>query len=493
MKFLGVMNMNAVEQYNKLITAERIRKSIFEDRNITQESESDRGRLVLSAPFRRLQQKAQVFSLEDNAAVRSRLTHSIEVSQLGRYIADELLKTLEEVQEKRAFTNFVETACLMHDLGNPPFGHFGEAAISQWFLSNARRCIQDAIKEPLEATQSDLFDKLIKDLYHFDGNCQGFRIVTRLQWNIDEHGLNLTASCLAAFLKYVCNPNETDSKNPLRKKAGYFFSEEDIVKKVWGILGMKANTRHPLAYIMEAADDIAYCISDIEDAIEKKIFSEKEFIDSIRNKWSEVKKDEWHSVDNVFTKVSEDDYLFESLAITNFRIYLSRFLTKAASENYVSCHEAILNGTAPPLFSKDSEGGTILNVVKGFARARIYSSRSVTNTEVAGYSIIKGLLEQHECLLSCTAERFEYILNQEQEDGDGNPIVIERKVVSLLPKKYIKVYKHLIAKLKLQDNKEDRVKEWHFRAHLIADYICGMTDDFALATYQNMHGINLIK
>jgi dGTPase len=486
--------MKAAEQYKKLITADRIRKSKFADRDITQESESDRGRLVLSAPFRRLQQKAQVFSLEDNAAVRSRLTHSIEVSQIGRYIADELLKTIgEDVKEKRAFTNFVETACLMHDLGNPPFGHFGEAAISQWFLCNARSCIERAIKKPLDPEQSDLFDKLIKDLYHFDGNCQGFRIATRLQWNIDEHGLNLTASCLAAFLKYVCNPDETDANNPLRKKAGYFFTEEEIVKKVWSILGMKENTRHPLAYVMEAADDIAYCISDIEDAIEKKLFSEREFIDTIRSRWMEEKRSEWISVDQVFESIKEDDYKAESLAITNFRIHLSRFLTKEASANYVSWHEEILNGTAHPLFPKNSEGGVILKIVKSFAREKIYSSRSVTNTEVAGYSIIKGLMEQYECLLSCTAERFQYILKQEQEDGDGNPIVIERKIISLLPKKYIKVYKHTTENLDYQIRKEDRVKEWHSRAHLIADYICGMTDDFALATYQNMNGITLLK
>jgi dGTPase len=109
---------------------------------------------------------------------------------------------------------------------------------------------------------------------------------------------------------------------------------------------------------MEAADDIAYCISDIEDAIEKRLFSEREFINTIQKKWDTEKRGEWISVDGVFAKVLEEHYDLESLAITNFRIYLSRFLTKEASFNYLAAHEDILNGIAPPLFPKESEGGT---------------------------------------------------------------------------------------------------------------------------------------
>ena len=127
--------------YTKILSNTRFRTSEVSDRHILLEAESDRGRLLFCPAFRRLQQKAQVFSMESNASVRSRLTHSLEVAQVGRYIADQISiqlmeKKLAEKEECAALTTFVETACLMHDIGNPPFGHFGEFAISEWFKIN---------------------------------------------------------------------------------------------------------------------------------------------------------------------------------------------------------------------------------------------------------------------------------------------------------------------------------------------------------------------
>lgn len=196
--------------YSSILTTGRLRASDVKGRTIITESESDRGRVLFCAAFRRLQQKAQVFSMEPNAAVRSRLTHSLEVSQLGRYIADEIGDRLEKVEqidpvERTALVNFVETACLMHDIGNPPFGHFGEAAIQKWFQDNGADCIQRAValkKGTLGSGDPRLIDALA-DFKEFDGNPQGLRIVARLQWNTDEYGLNLTRSTLASFLKYV--------------------------------------------------------------------------------------------------------------------------------------------------------------------------------------------------------------------------------------------------------------------------------------------------
>lgn len=138
------------DTYKKLLSTTRARASTYSGRTLVIESESDRSRLVFSAPFRRLQQKAQVFSLESNAAVRSRLTHSLEVAQVGRFLADQIVekligsKVINSLQA-RSFINFVETACLMHDLGTPPFGHFGEAAIAQWFKKNGSTCAHHAI------------------------------------------------------------------------------------------------------------------------------------------------------------------------------------------------------------------------------------------------------------------------------------------------------------------------------------------------------------
>ncbi|MBP5128459.1 HD domain-containing protein, partial [Pseudomonas protegens] len=137
--------------YTNLLSNSRFRPSEVTDRHILLEAESDRGRLLFCPAFRRLQQKAQVFSMESNASVRSRLTHSLEVAQVGRYIADQISiklieKELASREECAALTTFVETACLMHDIGNPPFGHFGEFAISEWFRNNGRLAIKRALK-----------------------------------------------------------------------------------------------------------------------------------------------------------------------------------------------------------------------------------------------------------------------------------------------------------------------------------------------------------
>ena len=170
--------------------------------NLTQNKmsaiESDKGRIINSSAFRRLQQKAQVFSLESNAAVRTRLTHSFEVAQIGRFIAQEVLKIFSnngimiDYEDAFAFTTLVENACLLHDIGNPPFGHLGEAAIQKWFNEFIDREVN---KEDLNK------EKVLLELKYFDGNAQGFRLVCFLSGN-DEFGLNLTFSTLLSMVKY---------------------------------------------------------------------------------------------------------------------------------------------------------------------------------------------------------------------------------------------------------------------------------------------------
>ena len=163
--------------YSQLLKSIRFRESAVQNRVLLTESESDRGRLLFSPAFRRLQQKAQVFSMEPNAAVRSRLTHSLEVSQIGRYIADQIVLRLEGAEhasseECSSLVNFVETACLMHDIGNPPFGHFGEAAISEWFgkigIKKAKISCSKNVQD-IGDTDPRLISALA-DFNDFDGN-----------------------------------------------------------------------------------------------------------------------------------------------------------------------------------------------------------------------------------------------------------------------------------------------------------------------------------
>lgn len=487
--------------YERLISSDRRRQSDVEEiRDINQESESDRGRFVFSSPLRRLQQKAQVYSLEDNAAVRSRLTHSLEVSQLGRYIAQLILKEfkstsneLKLVNREVAFVNFVETACLMHDVGNPPFGHLGEYAIQKWFGEKAVACIEKA-KVNYTNHRPEL-DRYLSEFMKFDGNCQGFRIVTRLQWNNDEYGLNLTYSQLASYLKYVTHQSDADKDNEIKKKGGYFLTEEQIVKECWDKLGMAENTRHPLVYIMEAADDIAYSISDIEDALEKGLIQLETFLDNVKQTIEKSGQQETAFAKDVLELVSKTKHQIGNNHLspfTDFRTKLTRLLSNYAANKYASHHQYILKGTNPPIFSDKSNDIEVLTLegIKKFAIREVYSTAAASDNELAGYSVLQGILNHFEPLLSCNRITFNHLCGVTPKEGSLKASMLQKRLFALLPKRYLTVYNSETNKLAEDDPLSD-IKEWVHRAHFITDYLSGMTDDYALETFQLLSGIKV--
>lgn len=227
--------------------------------------ESDRGRIINSPAIRRLQQKTQVFPLERNAAVRTRLTHSMEVQQVGRYIAKEILSRLKELKLLEAygldeltgpFESIVEMSCLMHDIGNPPFGHFGEAAINDWFRQRLHpedtesqpltddRCSVAALRlrdgeEPL----NELRRKIRQDLCHFEGNAQGIRLVHTLM------RMNLTWAQVGGILKYTrpawWRGETPETHHYLMKKPGYYLSEEAYIARLRKELNLALYSRFP--------------------------------------------------------------------------------------------------------------------------------------------------------------------------------------------------------------------------------------------------------
>lgn len=489
-----------MSQYEALLKTTRLRTTDVPGRNIVAESESDRGRVLFCAAFRRLQQKAQVFSMEPNAAVRSRLTHSLEVSQLGRYIADQVCEKLTDLgaiepQERIAFVNFVETACLMHDIGNPPFGHFGEAAIKKWFADNGEACIKDAIhlsRGQLGSGDLRAIDALA-DFGEFDGNPQGLRIVTRLQWNADEFGLNLTKTALASFLKYIRRAGTSGSAR-FHKKAGYFRSEESIVTSVWSEFQYASPQRFPLAYVMEAADDIAYCVSDLEDSVEKGLVQQLPAMEEIQRlfRQQQFPSDDAEAIKieaalrDVIRGSREDG---KEYTYTDFRTSLNRTIVGFAADQYVSRHEEVLRGEVDGLLPVNTPCGAILDALRTFCRKNVYNHVSIQRTEYAGYTAIKGLLDHLKPLLACSSARFGAALAGENKDGAGLPIIIESKLLSLFPEKYKKVYEHSTKDLPEAD--DAKFAEWNARAHLVVDYVAGMTDDFAMTTYRTLSGMRL--
>lgn len=493
-------------KYKKLLSVERFRVSTVGARNVLLEAESDRGRLLFCPAFRRLQQKAQVFSLESNAAVRSRLTHSLEVSQMGRYISDQISIGLMEkcfatAEECSALVTFVETACLMHDIGNPPFGHFGESAISQWFRENGERILLSSCSQPGCSREdfAELIDGALADFLNFDGNPQGIRVVTKLQRNSDRFGLNLTVTTIASYLKYIRGGNEfPDETRPFTKKCGYFSTEKEIVEQVWAGLGYKEGQRFPLAYIMEAADDIAYCISDLEDSIEKGFVEQTKSLADIYGTWlisgpytDEVASSIEGVLVNAMRGVRDSG---EDFTYTDFRTSLNRILAGFSAKQYLECHDEILSGKCKSLIPEKSSAGVILQTLKDYCKRHVYRHEKVQWIELAGYRAIYGLLDQFSCLLEASEARFTCALRYDTKDSDGKPIIVENKLLSIFPKNYKIVYdehKKALSKNLGSESLEYKILEWNLRAHLVTDFISGMTDDFALKTYRSLNGTNI--
>ena len=231
---------NSDGNINRFFKPKRLKKSSIERDKTIEEFYSDRSRIIYSSSFRRLQQKAQVFSLEPNCNVRTRLTHSLEVADLGRSLANKIGNRLLDKHQIDAgqipaMVAIVENACLLHDIGNPPFGHFGEAAIQKWAKSELPKLVKD--REEIDA---EIIQKLNADFREFDGNPQGFRIVSKLHCERDKYSLNLTISTLLAGLKYVRMAGDLSSENKeIEKKAGFFHSEEDTIVSLWEKMGME--------------------------------------------------------------------------------------------------------------------------------------------------------------------------------------------------------------------------------------------------------------
>ena len=233
---------------------------------------SDHDRIVFSGAFRRLAKKTQVHPLASNDHVHNRLTHSLEVACVGRSLGnragEHIRDHLPAGMSPRDIGDIVEAACLAHDIGNPPFGHTGEDAIGQWLCD-------------VLPNNEDLSEEEKADLCAFEGNAQGFRVVTTTEYRVFAGGMKLTYATLGTFMKYPW----LHGRGPKKDKFGAFLSEKNYFHEVVSSLGMKeisegCYARHPLAHLMEAADDFCYRLLDVEDAIEMGILDWSDFSDT---------------------------------------------------------------------------------------------------------------------------------------------------------------------------------------------------------------------
>lgn len=347
--------------------------------------EVDYDRVIFSAAFRSLQDKTQVIPLSKTSFVHTRLTHSLEVSvvgrSLGRAVGKAVLDKYPHLQKTHGyqFNDFgaiVAAAALAHDIGNPPFGHSGEKAMGDFFLNG-----------PGKRFKKELTAKEYQDLCDFEGNANGFKILTESKYGIDG-GLRLSFATLGAFMKY---PKPSLPKKPSMhiadKKYGVFQSDIDFFSEVIHELGLKNRgqesfCRHPLAYLVEAADDICYTIIDFEDGINLGLIEEEVALEYLVNLVkNSLQKDKY----GLLTRTSDRLAYLRSLAIST--------LINEAVAIFLNNEDAILNGTfSEPLLDKSNFKAQINDIIK-ISVERIYQSKEVRDKEISGYTILTTLLD----------------------------------------------------------------------------------------------------
>ena len=427
----------------------------------------DHDRLLFSTPVRRLADKTQVFPLDRSDAVRTRLTHSHEVANLARSMGNRLIYEdfdFPGLADPKSVPAILATIGLAHDLGNPPFGHQGEAAIGNWFKNND---VFGKSKDPISYVRP----KLQPEFLDFEGNAQAFRILTKLQVALGGFGLDFTAATLAALMKYPVSCDMRDGNRASTKKYGYFECEHQTVEWVRHETGLNPGDRHPLAWLMESADDIAYSVLDIEDAMHKGIISP----DDVRSLIDHHLDDDYSATQKFITeKFSEARNLDRSISETReiMSSYLrTAFITRLIDEaikSFTSNKNSIFDFSQSKALLKDS---ALLSTLKTIAVDHVFVSSDVRKIEADGFNIISGLMDFYWHAI----ENRENILDIDSKRTDA---------------------KSAYGMSKLSDNYYQRAKanncvdrhgnEMSMRyreLRLLTDMVSGMTDGYAKAEY----------
>lgn len=446
--------------------------------------ESDRGRIINAAPIRRLQQKTQVFPLERNAAVRSRLTHSLEVQQNGRFITREVFKLLADKEQDyglkayaREVESLVEMACLMHDMGNPPFGHFGEAAISTWFANELPK---------FKVFQTEEAEKFIRELRNFEGNAQAIRIVANLQ------KLNLTYTQTASILKYTreataAQPEQGDPLFALKKKPGYYYSERSFVNKMQAALAIEPGHRFPLAYIMEAADDISYCLADLEDGVDKGLLSVHELASALQETFDKLRvpygdAEEAHFGGKSFSELMEHAKDEQQQAFfIKFRVGFIHPLVQHAAQAFVDNLPAIYDGSfCHGLLEDNSPAHAVVQSLKHVAVQYVFRTREVETLELQGYQVLTGILDKYAELLYLTRAEFQGLMATGTCSNMLATLLLRR-----IPEEFLQAYGAHTESL----TEDAADQELYYRCRLLQDLVSGMTDQLALDEYQALYAM----
>lgn len=420
----------------------------------------DFDRIIFSSPFRRLQNKTQVFPLPGSVFVHNRLTHSLEVSSVGRSLGSVIGEFITEhyaselTEESKSFYlhnlgNVIAAGCLCHDVGNPAFGHSGEDAIASYFERN-----ENSLK-PLFS------EKEWADLVNFEGNANAIRVLGQQQQGKDAGGIQLTFATLASIAKYPCEAVARDKKILHRKKFGFFQNEKEIFLDIAKAVHLITENeepyifkRHPFVWLVEAADDICYNIIDMEDAHRLGIVSTAD----CKNLFFELVKSETDDAARIERKLSSISN--ENEQISYLRAKVINALINKSIESYKQNFDAILSGTLDKaLLDMYKCENNSLKDIESFSIEKIYNHKAVVEIENAGYNVMYELLDHFIPSIVKPGHQLKSY---------------DTKALKLIPKQFI-----------YQDGTD------YQKVLGVIDFVSGMTDNYATDLYRKIKGIDI--
>lgn len=417
------------------------------------EFKRDYDRLIFSAPFRRMQNKTQVFPLPGSIFVHNRLTHSLEVASVGMSLGNDVAHCVMKTRPELADTLFtqigtiVSTACLAHDMGNPPFGHSGEKAIQTFFTEGKGAYLKDRLSP-----------ELWNDITHFEGNANAFRLLAHRFNGRRDGGFVMTYTTLASIVKY---PFASALAEKGHGKFGFFSTEADIFCRIaddLGIIRKSANgcpaeyARHPLVYLVEAADDICYEIMDIEDAHKLKIVTYEETKQLFLDFFDEMGQN------HIMQRIHDEEITDDNEKVIYMRACVINALERACVDAFMRHEDEIMRGE----FSGSLIDSIDDRLVKAYhnctelSKKRIYKSKPVLDVELSGFKIMDSLMEVM-TEAAVNPQRF-----------------YSRQLISRVSSQY-----------------DISAPDLETRIMAVIDYISGMTDVYALDIYQKINGISL--
>lgn len=498
--------------WDKLLSSERERKSKSNNSQVDLRSdfEKDYQRIIISASFRRLQDKTQVFTFGRYDFVRTRLTHSLEVSSFAKSLGQKISTSLiarkipnaPTIEESIKIADVLLCAGLIHDIGNPPFGHYGEAVIRDFFRNNL-----DVLSLNGKSLRQHLNLQEINDFLNYEGNAQALRVLSKLHYLVDEHGMNLTYAVLSSIIKYPVSSLDVDKKsgNINQKKMGYFCTEEDLFVKVskscgtlidiekredpnnWGQVPLIASAnkynvcRNPLTFILEAADDIAYNTADTEDAYRKGIISydlifnqfKKGMESEVFINLSDSDKDKYRKICQRLEKGKQRSELSnyaesELINLQNVMIYCQTLLLDDITNSFVDNYQAIMNGEFNQSLCHKRLSGLIIDSLYYIAKNYVFNSNLIVYRDLTADAVLSYLLDS----FAPSVMRF---------DSEEKMTERDKRLISLISENYKLCY------FQHSQNANEN-KKLYLRMMLLCDFICGMTDSYARQIFDLLSG-----